>query len=127
MVSPSALELIRGELWFEETAPGSPREFRVATKFGEVVLKGALAGLRLDDQALTASLVSGEGVVRTSGGEVAVRGGQEAVADASGARLVHIRDPSGLVSWTGALRQAVRAPIVKKGEFDDWEKEQVWD
>ncbi len=107
VLSPTALEIGAGEIWLENGIADRAEPLSVKTKHAGVTLTGAAAGIRVDETSEVVSVVTGSAGLEGVFGRRVVGAGQEIVVDAQGARRVHLQDPSGLVSWTKALRDAL--------------------
>ncbi|MCP4678806.1 MAG: VWA domain-containing protein [Deltaproteobacteria bacterium] len=111
VVSPTTLLLEEGDIWVEDTIGASQTGITVKTDVGEVDMKGVFAGLGYNEKKLVVSVVSGTATLRGTQKEIVLHGGQEAIADSGGVRVVHVKDPGGLVSWSRGLRDALAKPV----------------
>ena len=110
VLSSTSVLLEKGDIWVDGALGGSSAGITIKTGAGEVAMKGAFAGLRYEEKVLRTSLVSGSATVRGEKGEATIHGGQEAIVEDGGVRVVHVKDPGGLVSWTEGLRAELQEP-----------------
>ncbi len=110
VLSSTSVLLEKGDIWVDGSLGGASAGITVKTEGGEVAMKGAFAGLRYEEKVLRTSLVSGSATVRGERGTAEIHGGQEAIVEDGAVRVVHVKDPGGLVSWTEGLRAQLERP-----------------
>ncbi len=101
-ISEQNLKLESGELWVN-----LKNQLNIDTPFGKTTAGPGTGSIKLYNEKLIVSWVSGNATLTGKTGSISLNGGDEVTATASELSRTIIRDTSALTSWTSKVRQAV--------------------
>jgi len=115
--SPTEIDLEQGEIWVNTSLSTSPDKLVFKTKKGNVTIEGTIADLRVRENTLRVSVISGKAKIVGEGGEIEIHGGEEAVLEPDQTpALAPVKDPGMLAAWTESVRREIQRTMSKEGE-----------
>jgi Mg-chelatase subunit ChlD len=115
--SPTEIDIEQGEIWVNTSLSSSPDKLVFRTKKGNVTIEGTIADLRVRENTLRVSVISGKAKIVGEGGEIEIHGGEEAVLEPDQTpALAPVKDPGMLAAWTESVRREIQRTMSKEGE-----------